>query len=820
MTTMVEKCAIPSWGREGKRRALVCLFAASALFCSAPLRGQEQLGADLIRPDLFNRYWQARWITHPDGSLYDWGIYHFRRVFRLESPPQRLIAHLSGDNRYRLYVNGTYICNGPARDELEHWRYESVDLAPFLKKGENVIAALIWNFGEHRPVFQQTFATAFLLQANDTAFHFLNTGQAGWKAFNNEAYAPETAGIDSWRTYHVVGPGERFDAARYPWGWETLGYDDERWPAARRLSEAHPAAAGSGHGWGLTPRAIPMMEERPVRLARVRRVEGPTTVPPAFSRGEGLLIIPANSRASFLFDQGELTNAHPVLAFSEGRGANIRLTYAESLYEPRGNNNKGHRDLVEGKIMKGQQDLLLCDGGSNRVYSPLWFRTYRYLRLEVETGEQPLRIHDLYGRYNGYPFRQRAQFDAEGDASLADIWTASWRTALLCAGETYYDCPYYEQLQYVGDTRIQALISLYVDGDDRLMRQAIDAFDHSRLSNGLTQSRYPAARPLQIIPPYSLLWISMVYDYWRHRDDTAYVASKLMGVRNVLEWFEGQVRAEDGLIWTPPHWNFVDWSLPRDPQSRLSGVPPMQGSSILTLAYVYALQHAAELCRAFGDAYHAGRYERRVERLRQSVYRACLHEGRGLLADTPEKTSFTQHANILGILTGAIPQNDQPAVMEKLLSDKTLTPATFYFQFYLFEALLITGMGDRYLALLAPWRDMLARGLSTFAENPDPTRSDCHAWSASPSYHLLSLVAGIRPAIPGFKALYVAPHLGGLRRARGLMPHPLGDIRFDFERSGATGLSGSITLPEGLEGVLHWQGRVIPLRSGEQPLKF
>jgi alpha-L-rhamnosidase len=59
------------------------------------------------------------------------------------------------------------------------------------------------------------------------------------------------------------------------------------------------------------------------------------------------------------------------------------------------------------------------------------------------------------------------------------------------AHETYSDCPYWEQLQYLGDTRIQALIS-YVDfGDDRLARQALDAYDKSRIADGLTQSRYP-----------------------------------------------------------------------------------------------------------------------------------------------------------------------------------------------------------------------------------------------------------------------------------------------------------------------------------------
>ncbi len=115
-----------------------------------------------------------------------------------------------------------------------------------------------------------------------------------------------------------------------------------------------------------------------------------------------------------------------------------------------------------------------------------------------------------------------------------------WRGARLCAFETYFDTPYYEQLQYVGDTRIQALISLYMTGDDRLVRQAISHFDLSRIPDGITASRYPSSLG-QYIPTFSLLWVAMVHDYWMHRDDPAFVRDLLPGVRGVVGWFESRV---------------------------------------------------------------------------------------------------------------------------------------------------------------------------------------------------------------------------------------------------------------------------------------
>jgi len=82
---------------------------------------------------------------------------------------------------------------------------------------------------------------------------------------------------------------------------------------------------------------------------------------------------------------------------------------------------------------------------------------------------------------------ERASFSSD-DVSLSKIWDIGWWTARLDAHDTYMDTPYWERLQYVGDTRIQALISYAVAGEDRLARQAIQAFDDSRVPDGLTRA--------------------------------------------------------------------------------------------------------------------------------------------------------------------------------------------------------------------------------------------------------------------------------------------------------------------------------------------
>ncbi|HEX2862002.1 MAG TPA: alpha-L-rhamnosidase C-terminal domain-containing protein, partial [Lacunisphaera sp.] len=389
--------------------------------------------------------------------------------------------------------------------------------------------------------------------------------------------------------------------------------------------------------------------------------------------------------------------------------------------------------------------------------------------------------------------------------------------------DTYVDCPYYEQLQYVGDTRIQALISLYVSGDDRLMRNAIELYDRSRIPEGITQSRYPSFSP-QLINTFSLFWVDMLHDYWRHRSDDAFLRARLTGLKSVLAWFEARIDPATGLLGPLPYWTFVDWADEWAWNGALgSGGEPAGahtgGSSVVTLQYAGTLRRAAELCRALGETDAGARYEQVAAGLLAAVNRHCWDESRRLYADTPARTIFSQHANVFAVLSGAVTGAAARELIQRAADDKSLIQATTYFRFYLLRALKEAGLGERYLAGLGQWHDMLARGLTTFAEKPDPTRSDCHAWSASPVYELLATVCGIEPASPGFATVRIQPHLGHLKQASAKMPHPRGQITVALRRQGVA-LDAEVTLPEGVSGTLVWAGKEVALRAGAQTLRL
>lgn len=763
------------------------------------------------------RKWTASWITCPGAPARDAGVFHFRKLLRIETVPAHFIVQVSADSQFLLYVNRQRVGSGPARGDLAHWRFENYDLAPFLRVGTNVLAATVWNFGEHSAIAQMSDRAAFVLQGDTAVEQSVDTNET-WEAEQESGItvtAPSGLPPDA---YFAAEPSERVAAAVFDWLWnaDAPGYPNTHWKKAVPIGKATSRGQSfPSNKWELVPDALPHMAMELASVGRVVRATG-IDVPSTFP--EHSFLVPAHTRASILIDTAHLTTAYPELTVTGGTGSTIRVTYAEALYDDQG--NKGDRNEIAGKHIVGLSDEFLPDGPA-RTFVPLAWRTWRFLELDITTASEPLQVDRLRSWFTAFPFEERGHFDSD-DSALASIWEIGWRTARLDAHDTYMDTPYWERLQYVGDTRIQALISYTVAGDDRLARQAIQAINDSRIPEGITQSRYPSSLP-QYIPTFSLLWIGMVHDFWLYRNDPDFVRAQLAGTRTVLDWFLQRQRP-DGLLQRLPWWVFVDWS-----EDFQAGEPPQDaqgGSSIITLQFIEALRYASELEDIYGHRARAEMYRQAAERASQGIRKLCWSEKYGLIADTPAQKHFSQHANILGIWLDLIPQGQQQSVLAKLLSGSTtrfkrdsalppMSQATYYFRFYLARALQHAGMGQEYLPLLQPWRDMLALGLTTWAEQPEPTRSDSHAWSAHPNYDFLTIVAGIRPASPGFRTVTIEPNLGALKHVRATMAHPDGEIKVEYAATKG-GAEATVSLPPGIYGTLVWQGKNYSLHPGTQ----
>lgn len=753
--------------------------------------------------------WNAHWIAAQGDDGRGYGVYYFRKTIELPEKPASFIVRVSADNRYKLFINGALVSLGPARSDTYDWRYETVDLAPYLTAGKNLVSAIVWNEADYRPEAQISFRTALIVQGNTPAEEALNTNNS-WKCIRDNAYKPLP-------NFFAASAGEFVDRNKSVDNWQSPAFDDGSWPRAASVLNGQAKGSSDGFGWALVPSKLPPREMTYQRIPLLRKATG-TTVPSGFPASKTAVTIPANTTATLLLDQTYNTNAYVTLDFSKGKDAGISLRYAESLVAEvtKYGHRKGNRNEVEGKIFVGREDSLVSNGSDGQSYTNLNFRTFRYIQLLVQTKDEPLVIDDVYGTFTGYPFQQPSVFVTE-DTGIKKILEIGWRTARLNAWETYTDCPYYEQLQYIGDTRVQATITYYNSADDRLPRNALELMDHSRLAEGVTLSRYPS-RNTQIISPFSLWYIGMLHDYWMYRGDSAFIADKLPGARGILKFF-GQYQGTDGSLKNTPYWTFVDWANGKNWSFGSSPKGADGSSSILDLQLLWAYQWAADMEHRLGIPYYADLYNKKAAQLKQTIQRKYWSPTSGLYADTEEKNTFSQHANALAILTGVVSKTDMPVLGKRLLTDSTLTQCTIYYKYYLHQALVKAGLGDGYMDWLGIWRQNIAAGLTTWTEdsNIDYTRSDCHAWGSSPNIEFFRTVLGIDSDAPGFSRVRIEPHLGKLTHVGGEIPHPHGKIAVSYiSNDGKWAIR--ISLPEKTSGTFVWKGRAYELKTGDNAL--
>lgn len=740
--------------------------------------------------------WTGFWITHPEVALSEYGVVHFRRSFELSERRSKFIVHVSGDNRYELYVNGAFVCTGPMRADLQHWRYETVDLGPFLRKGKNVVAAMVVNWGPGRMKAQFSSKTAFFLSGHGEKERFIRTDDDGWKVYWNKAYSVRPVrwmyAIDTASGWYCGNPTDKIDGSKYPWGWERIDYDDNGWAGAKWLAHAATRGTPGWSDWLFVPRTIKMLEQSKEPVGKVVRVVGIDVEGNAF---DGKVEIPANTKATILIDKKELTIGYPQIVLSGGKGSEIRLGYAECLFDK--DKNKGNRNEIKDKRFIGYKDIIIADGGKDRKYRPTWHRAFRYLQLEVETKGQPLVIEELSNIYTTYPLEEKARFECD-DEQLMKIWDICRRTVKICSQDMLMSDAYYETMQYIFDARNHALTLFYISGDTALWREAIRQFDDSRIPDGIGLAAYPNNWHW-IIPYYSLSWADMVYDYVMVTGDKELARQMVPGIRIMLGWFEQRLTSR-GIL------GKLEWA-------NASTVD--ENSAYSTLAYAYTLNNVATVWDYIGLTEEAKRYRVLAKKLAKNVYEQCFDEEKGLMAETPAKKQFRDMTTVLAVLTDSIPKEKQREVIVKIKG------LGFSRWLYLADAYKKVGLGGHFGELLGPWNIALDLGLTTCPETIAAVpRSDCHPWSTNPPVHYFRTICGIEAVEPGYAKVRIQPALGKLKWVKASLPTPRGAIEVDLKREGQTGISGTVTLPKGVTGKFVWHGKEEQLEPGTEKIKY
>ena len=697
-------------------------------------------------------------------------FYYFTKEFDAPAGAS-LKASSCADTRYALYLNGHLVTEGPCQGSSYVTYYETEDLTPYLVEGKNVLVAKVLY------VTEGYFISVF--RGSKPAFWFDGALEANGEVTpigTDESWSCEletACAFSNMPGLHIsIPPSEQWSGG------------ESRVPVA--IEKAYEPALergcfnlfGLGESYVMSPRPIPQMEIEPyASLTAVRRGAGFTE-----------------------YDAGAYTTAKIRFRFKARKGSRVRLIWAEcySVADASGNRYKRERDAYDDPTaeMGGAFDSLIATG-QVQTFEPFWYRAFRFVRVEFEDPDSEL-LEFSYGFYH-YPLDKAGDFSCS-NPRYNKMWEISRNTVLCCMHEMYVDCPYYEQQQYDMDSALEMLFTMRMSADDRMPFKSITDFAHSQMADGMLQANYPSVM-VQIIPDFTLFWVLMLRDYLRYAgagaDALSRVRSMTGTVDRALEGFEPYM-TEQGLIGVTPYWHFVDWV-----PGWWIGVPnggTAEPITVTSFMYAAALNAAAEICETVSRPGLAADYRQRAARMIENVKRYCYDEEVGLYRNTPSTREFSQHTTLWAILSGAVSGREAGELMDRTFEGRVpVAVCSFSMSYYMFRALELSGCYDQYAARqLQGWETMLDLHCTTWCENPDSPRSECHGWSSAPIYEFSSMVLGVYPTANGYASVRIKPyvHSFDLTWAKGTVPTPHGVISVSWEKKDGE-LTLFVTLPEG-----------------------
>ncbi len=730
---------------------------------------------------------------------------------------ESLHFYATADQYYILYCDGQIVGRSNERGRLKSWFLDELSFESC--PGSHTLTALVWHCGEASAAAVESRRLGFILSAPLNGERF-STGSAPWKmrGLPGVTFTAHTFIPNGWTGVH---PELRIDWRQAPSGWVTPSVrtdcgGDIVMPMIGRLPEVRK----DNH-------------LRPIYIDNASSVQGccnrnqTENLEQAISLTTGGKIeIPANTSIRMIFRMADYSCGWPVLSTDGGKDAEVVFSYAETLFSSPDSMEKDYSDRIDGKYFRGISDRFLLDG-STRTLMPLVWRSGSYLQIMATTANEPVTLCDLGWIESECPLPVEGSCRT-GNPRWNHLSERCVHTFRMNAHDRFMDCPYYEQLSYTGDGRIESLISYVLTRDDRLAKKMLILFAETCEENIFCCCRTPSSGH-DLLPSFALWFPAMVYDFALWRNDRDLVKRLLPAVRSNNRYFLNHI-AKDGLFRFEKnvfrkegrYWNFIDW-VPGWTRDKISGdalVAEDGFNTVINWQFVYALNLSARLEEEFGNPKMAADYSNAANRVASSL-KQYLDPEIGLFNTRGIPGEYAEHQQILAILSGMCGKDEMRSLFMKMLGRPGIDRVSMFFGHYLWLAGKEVGdlsvFGDR----LKDFLNVLDRGNRTLPETFYLSRSECHGWGAMPLFHLISTVGGIRPGNWGFSKVIIEPEPSAIESELELRcVHPGGGtIRARYLNTDSV-FQAEIELPPGLNGVFLWNQLPSPLKSGRQKLAF
>ncbi|MCC8016530.1 MAG: family 78 glycoside hydrolase catalytic domain [Clostridiales bacterium] len=402
---------------------------------------------------------------------------------------------ISADDCYKLYINGEFICCGPAPSYNDSYYYNKLDITQYLRKGKNVIAVHLYYQGLINRVWQ----------SGDNRFGVgasINGVNLKWKFKECKAFSGHISGYDT-------AFSENFDSRLWEEDWNTPDYNDTDWEYMAETNNDY---------------SFRLQQTKPLSYYSV---------------------LPKNVHNSIYDFGGEYCGRLKIRAKGE-RESKIIIRCGEELNDDFNVRYRLRTDCVY------EETWTLDDGIC--TFENYDYKGFRYVQL-ISDNDEILSIEMIVCHY---PFDDEMCTLKSNDKKLEEIFNLCKRTIKVSCQNTYIDCPTREKGQYLGDTLIAAGSQMYLTKDTSLLRKAIvDFAKTTKICDGLMA--VSSCSLMQEIADYSLLFGELLLLEYSFSKDEDFLNAYYETAKNVIRYFEQYEDERGLLNQVSEKWNLVDW---------------------------------------------------------------------------------------------------------------------------------------------------------------------------------------------------------------------------------------------------------------------
>ena len=686
--------------------------------------------------------WKAKWIWDKENLKEENVWMCFNKKVSFDKVPEKLIAHISADSKYWLYINGeTVVYEGSVKrgPEKNGGYYDSIDIAPYLRKGENSLCALVWYWdNETSYSYQSSGQGGFLFEAADEGTTLIS--DKSWKVKRNAAYVDSSLYPPNYRLpeYSVY-----FDARKDMGDWTDEAYDTSSWENAVEY-----AVGGEGAYGRLYPRGIPFLKDCGLKDYENSEIFENYTVSKLF--GEKLTLdIPYNAQLT------------PYLKIIAPAGEKIRIT-------------------TENTLIGAVSTTYITKEGEQEFEALGWING-EHITYKIPKG---ITVVSLKYRETGYDSSFSGDFKCD-DEFLNSLWQKSLRTLYVTMRDNFMDCPDRERAQWWGDVTSEMIMTMYsMDSNSYLLYQkGVEAMLSHVDDTKVLQTVVPISGDYFELPVQQLAGITGFLTYYEYTGDKNFIEKVYDASVDYLKLWE--IGENNLVVHRSGSWDWPDWGKKAD-------------MTAIENAWVYyALSATEKMAEILGEDKDISFITERKDRISKG-YKALWTED-GFRSEDVKKAD--DRANALAVLSGLAEKEQYDTITNVLTSTKNSSP---YMEYYVLEALCKMGeyeaakdrIKDRY-------EGMMSEDYSTLWEFWDSWRgTKNHAWSGGPLVIMSKHFAGITPLEAGYEKVKIDPQYTLSDSISCTVPSVKGLITLNYKKEDGN-YTVDLNLPKDIKTVLY-----------------